>query len=106
MTAPEGSVKKSAQDLLKQRAALHDDAERQVMRTAGSDQRAGQLEIRSRVDEHPCVLVTEPEEPELLEPPAHDALILEGGSIGLRWVLRRRHTCCNERNAPEFVGRT
>jgi hypothetical protein len=106
MTAPDGSVKKSAQGRLKPPAVLDDDAKRQMVRAARSDERARQLEIGTRVDKHPCVLVAEPEEPELLEPPAHDALILERGLIGLRWVLRRRHTCCNERNVPEFVGRT
>jgi hypothetical protein len=48
-----------------------------VQRTPGTDERARQLEIGARVDEHPRVLVTEPEEPELLEAPTHDALILE-----------------------------
>ena len=62
---------------VKNDVALDDDAERQMQRAPGADERARQLEIRARVDEHPGVLVTEPEEPELLEAPAHDALVLE-----------------------------
>jgi hypothetical protein len=69
MTAPRGGVKNGV--------ALDGDAQRQVQRTPGADERARQLEIGARVDEHPGVLVTEPEAPELLEAPTHDALILE-----------------------------
>jgi len=69
MTAPRGGVKNGV--------VLDGDAQRQVQRTPGTDERARQLEIGARVDEHPRVLVTEPEEPELLEAPTHDALILE-----------------------------
>jgi hypothetical protein len=57
--------------------ALDDDAQREMQRTTSADDRARQLKVGARVDEHPRVLVTEPEEPELLEAPAHDALILE-----------------------------
>ena len=52
----------------------NDDAQREVQRTAGADQRAGQLEIRTGLDEQPAVLLAEAEEPELVVPPAHDAL--------------------------------
>ena len=58
-------------------AALDDDAQREMQRTTCADDRARQLEVGPRVDEHPRVLVTEPEEAELLEAPTHDALILE-----------------------------
>ena len=57
--------------------ALDDDAQREMQRTTCADDRARQLEVGPRVDEHPRVLVTEPEEPKLLEAPTHDALILE-----------------------------
>src|SRR6188474_130280 len=57
--------------------ALDDDAQREMQRTTCADDRARQLEVGPRVDEHPRVLVTEPEEAELLEAPTHDALILE-----------------------------
>ena len=69
MTAPRGGVNNGV--------ALDDDAQLKVQRTPGTDERAGELEVGARVDEHPRVLVTEPEATELLEPPAHDALILE-----------------------------
>jgi hypothetical protein len=62
---------------VKNGVALDDDAQRQVQRASGTDERARQLEIGTRVHEHPRVLVTEAEESELLEAPAHDALILE-----------------------------
>jgi hypothetical protein len=71
--------------------ALDDDAQREMERAAGADQRARELEVGFRVHEHPRVLVGEPEEPELLEPPARDALILEGQLVRW-WVFRRRHT--------------
>jgi hypothetical protein len=57
--------------------ALDDDAQREVQRTTCADDRARELEVGPRVDEHPRVLVTESEEAELLEAPTHDALILE-----------------------------
>ena len=69
MTAARGGVKNGV--------VLDGDAQRQVQRTPGTDERARQLKVGARVDEHPSVLVTELEEPELLEAPAHDALILE-----------------------------
>ena len=69
MTAPRGRVKNGV--------ALDDDAQREVQRASGTDERARQLEVGARVDEHPGVLVTEPEAPELLEAPTHDALVLE-----------------------------
>jgi hypothetical protein len=72
------------------RRALDDDAQREIERAASADQGSRELEIGSRVHEHPRVLVGEPEEPELLEPPAHDALILEGQLVRW-WVFRRRH---------------
>ena len=77
---------------VKRGGALEDDAERQVERTAGTHERARELQVGAGVDEEPGVLVAEPEEPELVEAPAHDALILERGLEGLRWVFRRRHT--------------
>jgi len=69
-----------------------DDAKRKVERAAGPHQRAGELQVGSGVDEEPRVLVAEPEEPELVEAPAHDALILERSLEGLGWEFRRRHT--------------
>jgi hypothetical protein len=83
-----------------------DDAEREVQRTPGADQRARQLQVGTRVDEHPRVFVTEPETAELLEAPAHHALILERELVGGWWMLCGRHTFCNERRPGEFVGRT
>ena len=77
MTAPDRSVKEATQERLKRVRELDDDPQSEVQRTAGSDQRPRQLEVGTRVDEHPRVLVTESEEAELLEAPAHDALILE-----------------------------
>jgi hypothetical protein len=62
-----------------------------MKRAASADERARQLEIGTRVDEHPCILLAESEESELVEPPADDALVLEGRLESLRWVLRRRH---------------
>lgn len=58
--------------------ALDDDTKREVQRAAGADERAGQLEIGSRVDEQPAILVAEAEKAELFETPADDALILLG----------------------------
>lgn len=91
MTASEWSVKEFAQDRLKAGVRSDDDAKREVQRAARTDQRSRQLQVCARVDEHPRVLVTEPEAAELLEAPAHDALILERVLVG-RWVLRCRHT--------------
>jgi len=62
---------------------LEDDAEREMERATGPDQRSGELQVRARVDEEPRVLVAEPEKPELVEAPADDALILEGQLEGL-----------------------
>ena len=69
MPAPPRSVKN--------RGLLDDDAQRKVQRAPCTDERPRQLQVGARVDEHPRVLVAEPEAPELLEAPAHDALILE-----------------------------
>ena len=77
---------------VKRRRALEDDAERQVERTPGTHKRARELQVRSGVDEEPRVLVAEAEEPELVEAPAHDALIFERWLEGLGWEFRRRHT--------------
>ena len=46
-------------------------------RAAGADKRSRKLQVCTGVDEEPRVLVAEAEKPELLEPPADDALILE-----------------------------
>ena len=70
-------------------AELDDDAQREVERTARTDERAGQLQIGARVDEHPRVLVAIPEEAELVEAPADDSLVLDGQLESLMWVLRR-----------------
>ena len=72
-------------------AELDDDAQREVERTGRTDERAGQLQIGARVDEHPRVLVAIPEEAELVEAPADDSLVLDGQLESLMWVLRRRH---------------
>ena len=77
---------------VKRRRVLEDDAERQVERAPRTDERARELQVGAGVDEEPGVLVAEPEEPELVEAPAHDALILERSLEGLRWEFRRRHT--------------
>ena len=98
MTTPSGSVK--------ERRALDDDPEREMERAPRTDERARQLEVRARVDEHPGVLVTEAEESELVEAPADHALILERELVGGWWVLGRRHTFCNEHHPGEFVRRT
>lgn len=70
---------------------LDDDPQCQVVRAARTDQRSRQLEVGFRVDEHPGVLVRVSEGSELLVPPAHDSLVLEGQLVRW-WVLRRRHT--------------
>ncbi len=77
---------------VKRGIVLEDDAEREVERAARADERTRELQVGSCVDEEPRVLGVEPEEPELVEAPAHDALILGRSLEGLRWVLRRRHT--------------
>jgi hypothetical protein len=87
MPAPGGSVKKSAQERLKPRTRLDDDAQGQVQRAACADERAGQLEVCARVDEQPAVLVAEAEKPELVETPAGDALILGGQLVREWWEL-------------------
>jgi len=91
MPAPGGSVKKSAQERLKPRTRLDDDAQREVQRAARADERAGQLEVCPRVDEQPAVLVAEAEKPELVETPAGDALILGGQLVRERWELGCGH---------------
>ena len=70
---------------------LDGDAQGEVERTARSDERAGQLQIGARVDEHPRVLVAVAEKAELVEAPADDPLVLDGQLERLMWVLRRRH---------------
>ena len=74
------------------RKGLDDDAEREVKRAARADERARELQVGSGVDEDPRVLGFEAEEPELVEAPTDDALILERSLEGLRWVFRCRHT--------------
>jgi hypothetical protein len=71
------------------RMVLENDAKREMERAAGPDERPRELQVCTRVDEEPCVLVAEAEEPELLEAPADDALILERELDRLGWVLRR-----------------
>jgi hypothetical protein len=93
MPAPAESVKETAHGRLKKAPALEDDAEREVQRATRTDERACELQVGSGVDEQPRVLVTEPKEPELVETPGRDALILERSLEGLWWVFRRRHTC-------------
>ena len=61
-----------------------DDAEREVERAARTHEGARQLQVGARVDEHPGVLLAEAEEPELVEAPAHDALVLRGQLVRLR----------------------
>ncbi len=84
MPAPRRGVKRGI--------VLEDDAEREVERAARADERTRELQVGSCVDEEPRVLGVEAEEPELVEAPAHDLLILERWLEGLRWVFRRRHT--------------
>jgi hypothetical protein len=105
MTAPERSVKKVAQDRLKAGAWSDDDAEREVQRATGPDERAGQLQVRAGLDEEPALLFAEAEEPELVVAPAGDALILGGQLVG-GWELGCGHTCSNEQIRAEFVGRS
>jgi len=49
-----------------------------MQRASSGDERAGELEVGTRVDEEPGVLLAEAEDPELVETPRQDALILEG----------------------------
>ena len=77
---------------VKRRRVLEDDAERQVERTSRTHERARELQVGSGVDEDPRVLGFEAEEPELVEAPTDDALILERSLERLRWVFRCRHT--------------
>ena len=78
------------------RRSLEDDAKREVQRAARADERAGQLEVGARVDEQPAVLVSEAEQPELVETPADDALILTGQLVrGVDARLRTR-ICSND----------
>ena len=77
---------------VKHRIVLQDDAEREVERAARADERARELQVGSGVDEDPRVLGFEAEEPELIEAPTDDALILERSLERLRWVFRCRHT--------------
>ena len=86
------------------RTGLDDDAEREVERAARADERARELQVGSGVDEDPRVLGFEAEEPELIEAPTDDALILERSLEGLRWVLRRRHTSFNEQTRSELLA--
>ena len=105
MTAPERSVKKVAQDRLEAGAGSDDDAEREVQRAAGADERAGQLQVRARLDEEPALLLTEAEEPELVVAPTGDPLVFGGELVGWR-ELGCGHTCSNEHIRAEFVGRS
>ena len=78
-----------------------------MKRAACADQRPRELEVGVRVDEEPRVLRAEPEESELVETPAGDALILEGQLVG--WAVGARlrtRICSNEQTPREFVGRT
>ena len=75
-------------------------------RAAGPDQRAGQLQIRARVDEEPAVLITEAEQPELVVAPTDDALVLVRELVGGVRKLGCGHNCSNEQIRAEFVGRS
>jgi hypothetical protein len=105
MTAPERSVKKVAQDRLKAGAWSDDDAEREVQRATGPDERAGQLQVRAGLDEEPALLFAEAEEPELVVAPTGDPLVFGGELVGWR-ELGCGHTCSNEHIRAEFVGRS
>ena len=104
MPARAESVKEAAQGRLKKAPALEGDAKREVQWATRTDERARELQVGSRVDEEPRVLVAEPEQTKLVEAPAHDALILERPLEGLRWVLRRRHTSFNEQMRSELLA--
>ena len=105
MTAPNGSVKESAKVRLNAGAWSDDDAEREVERAAGADERAGQLQVCAGLDEDPALLLAETEHPELVVPPADDPLIFGGELLGWR-ELGCGHTCSNEHIRAEFVGRS
>ncbi len=62
-----------------------------MKRAPRADERARELQVGSGVDEDPRVLGFEAEEPELVEAPTDDALILERSLERLRWVFRCRH---------------
>ncbi len=81
------------------------DAQREVQRTAGADERADELEVGARVDERPGVLLAEAEQPELVDAPAEHPLILSGHLDLLLRELRRRHISSNERSPCESVCR-
>lgn len=91
MTAPDRSVKELAQDRLKAGLLSDDDAECEVQWTACADELARQLQVGARVDEHPGVLLAESEQPELVEAPADDALVLERELTEGRWELGGGH---------------
>lgn len=103
MTVPAGGVKEFAQDRLEAGGSSDDDAEREVVRAAGADERSGQLEIRARVDEQPAVLVAEAERAELVIPPSDHALILGGQLVRRVGKLGGGHICSNEQIRAEFV---
>ena len=105
MTAPSGSVKESAQVRLNAGALSDDDAEREVERAARTDERAGQLQVRTRLDEEPAVRLAEAEHPKLVVPPADDPLVFGGELVGWR-ELGCGHICSNEHIRAEFVGRS
>lgn len=86
-------------------AASNDDAQRKVQRTTRADERAGQLEISTRLDEEPALLLAEAEEAELVVAPAGDPLVLGGQLVGWR-KLGCGHICCNDQTRAEFVRRT
>ena len=77
-----------------------------MQRAARADERARQLEVGTRVDEEPRVLVAEAERPELVVAPADDALILGGQLVGEGWKLGWGHNCSNEQIRAQFVGRS
>jgi len=76
-----------------------------VKRTAGADERARELQIRTGFHEEPAVLLPEAEKAELVIPPAGHPLILGGELVGWR-ELGCGHTCSNEHIRAEFVGRS
>ena len=84
MPAPPGSVKDGG--------ASDDDAQREMQRAPGADERPRQLQVGTRVDEHPRVFVGVAEAPELLEAPADHALVLERELVRGWWMLCCRHT--------------
>jgi mannose-6-phosphate isomerase-like protein (cupin superfamily) len=70
---------------------LEDDPEREMQRATRADERTGQLEISARVNEQPRILLTESEQPELVEAPTDDALILERKLGGEGWEFGCGH---------------